>query len=64
MLDETDRPNGEVLTYKMYYFLEDDTVAVKELKENQEGRDHFPMFIKRTKLPRNWKHQPGRDDFM
>lgn len=43
----------------MYYYLEDDTVAVKELKENQEGRDHFPMFMKRTKLPRDWKRQPG-----
>lgn len=43
----------------MYYYLEDDTVAVKELKENQEGRDHFPMFMKRTKLPHDWKRQPG-----
>lgn len=43
----------------MYYYLEDDTVAIKELKENQEGRDHFPMFMKRTKLPRDWTRQPG-----
>lgn len=43
----------------MYYYLEDDTVAVKELKENQEGRDHFPMFMKRTKLPKDWTRQPG-----
>lgn len=59
VLDESDIPNGECITYKMYYYLEDDTVAVKELKENQEGRDHFPMFMKRTKLPRDWKRQPG-----
>ncbi|KAJ6636335.1 EF-hand domain-containing protein 1 [Pseudolycoriella hygida] len=59
VLDETDLPHGECITYKMYYYLEDDTVAVKELKENQEGRDHFPMFMKRTKLARDWKCQPA-----
>ncbi|XP_037039126.1 EF-hand domain-containing protein 1-like [Bradysia coprophila] len=59
VLDESDRPHGECITYKMYYYLEDDTVAIKELKENQEGRDHFPMFMKRTKLPRDWKRQPA-----
>ena len=59
VLDETDRPNGECMTYKIFYFLEDDTVAVKELKENRQGRDHFPMLLKRTQLPKNWKQRPG-----
>lgn len=60
VLDETDRPHGECMTYKVFYFLEDDTVAVKELPENQEGRDHFPMLLKRTKLPMNWKQRPRK----
>lgn len=47
----------------MFYFLEDDTVAVKELKENREGRDYFPMLLKRTKLPINWKEVAGKIDF-
>lgn len=59
MLDETDRPFGELITYKLFYFLEDDTLAIKELKENQEGRDHFSMLLKRTKLPKNWKKKPA-----
>lgn len=59
VLDETDRPGGECMTYKVFYFLEDDTIAVKELKENQEGRDRFPMLVKRMRLPRNWKQRPG-----
>lgn len=58
-MDETDRPSGECMTYKIFYFLEDDTVSVKELKENREGRDYFPMLLKRTKLPKNWKQRPG-----
>lgn len=48
------------MTYKLFYFLEDDTIAVRELKENREGRDHFPMLLKRTKLAKNWKKQPGK----
>lgn len=57
-MDETDLPNGECMTYKLFYYLEDDTVAIKELKENREGRDHFPMLLRKTKLPKNWKRQP------
>lgn len=58
VLDETDRDFGECMTYKIFYFLEDDTVSIKELKENMEGRDRFPMLLRRTKLPKNWKRQP------
>lgn len=57
-MDETDRYFGECTTYKILYFLEDDTVSIKELKENDEGRDRFPMFLRRLKLPKNWKKQP------
>lgn len=59
VLDETDLPCGECMTFKMYYYLEDDTVAIKELKENREGRDHFPMLLRKTKLPKNWQRRPG-----
>lgn len=38
--------------------MEDDTVAIRELKVNQEGRDHFSMLMKRTKVPKNWKQRP------
>ena len=58
VLDETDQPGGELITFKMYYYLEDDTVAVKELAENQQGRDGFSLLLKRTKLPKNWHKKP------
>lgn len=57
-MDDSDDPNGEFMSYKLFYYLEDDTVAVKELKENREGRFHFPMLMKRTKLPKNFKDRP------
>jgi len=58
VLDETDRPGGELISFKLYYYLEDDTVAIKELPENQQGRDNFPLLLKRTKLPKNWQKKP------
>jgi EF-hand domain-containing protein 1 len=59
MLDETDRPGGELISFKLYYYLEDDSVAIKELPENQQGRDGFAMLLKRTKLPKNWQKKPA-----
>ncbi|XP_049532156.1 EF-hand domain-containing protein 1-like [Anopheles darlingi] len=59
VLDERDREGGgEMMTYKLFYYLEDDTVSIKELKENQEGRDYFPMLLRKQKLPKNWKDNP------
>lgn len=57
-MDETDRPGGELITFKLFYYLEDDTVAIKELPENQQGRDGFRMLLKRTKLPKNFRKTP------
>lgn len=58
VLDETDRPGGELITFKLYFYLENDTVAIKELPENTQGRDGFPLLLKRTKLPKNWQKKP------
>lgn len=58
LLDETDRPGGELITFKLYFYLEDDTVAIKELPENQQGRDGFALLLKRTKIPKNWQKSP------
>lgn len=53
VLDETDRPGGDLISFKLLYYLEDDTICIKELPENQQGRDHFPKLLKRTKIPKN-----------
>ncbi|CAG9804955.1 unnamed protein product [Chironomus riparius] len=59
VLDETERAGGELITFKLYYYLEDDTIAIKELPENQQGRDGFALLLKRTKLPKNWRKKPA-----
>lgn len=59
VLDETDRPGGELISFKLYVYLEDDSVAIKELPENQQGRDGFSLLLKRTKLPKNWQKKPA-----
>lgn len=59
VLDETARPgDGDLITFKLFYNVEDDTVTIKELPENQQGRDGFKLLLKRTKLPKNWKKKP------
>lgn len=59
VLDETELAGGELISFKLFYYLEDDTVAIKELPENQQGRDGFPLWLKRTKLPKNWQKRPA-----
>ncbi|KAG5681470.1 hypothetical protein PVAND_010902 [Polypedilum vanderplanki] len=51
--DEAERAGDELIKFKLFYYLEDDTVAIKELG-NHQGCDGFPMLLKRTKLPKNW----------
>lgn len=40
------------------YFLADDTVAVKEMYERNDGRDPFPQLLRKTKLPKIWTDVP------
>ena len=47
-----------MITFKLFYNLEDDTITIKELPENLQGRDGFPLLLKRTKLPKNWRKKP------
>lgn len=63
VLDDTGRPGGEFITFKLYFYLEDDTVAIKELPENQQGRDGFALLLKRTKLPKNSLKTPAAISF-
>lgn len=57
VLNDSENSSENLMTYKLLYYLEDGTIAIKELKENREGRYHFPMMIGRFKLPKNWKKQ-------
>jgi hypothetical protein len=48
------------LKYIIHYYLADDTVEIREVHANNSGRDPFPLFLKRNKLPRKFSiSQPG-----
>ncbi|KAL0036647.1 hypothetical protein WJX79_003886 [Trebouxia sp. C0005] len=45
---------GDRRPYRLHYFLEDDTVEILELHENNDGRDPFPVFLRRGPLPKDF----------
>lgn len=44
---------GEKRPYVMHYFLADDTIEILEIRQHNNGRDKFPAFLKRQKLPKH-----------
>ena len=50
--DDRQTMYGDRRPYVLHYFLEDDTVEILELNENNSGRDPFPVFLRRTLLPK------------
>lgn len=51
-MENQDSFQKDSLSFKLYFFLEDDTITIKELKENQEGRHKFPLYLRRTSVPK------------
>jgi len=45
---------GEQRPYIVHYFLADDTVEVLEVAQPNSGRDLFPIFLQRSKLPKSF----------
>lgn len=52
---------GELNRYKLNYHLSDDTIDVKEIHENNDGKNPFPNLLRRGKLPKtpHMIHCPG-----
>ncbi|XP_072175362.1 EF-hand domain-containing protein 1-like [Diadema setosum] len=44
---------GEQRPFIIQYYLVDDTVEVREVHEPNDGRDPFPLFLKRQRLPKD-----------
>lgn len=44
---------------ELHYYLVDDTLEVREVHESNDGRDPFPVMLKRQKVPRNPRDVPG-----
>lgn len=53
--------DNEINHYKINYYLAGDQVEVKEMHCLNNGKSPFPLFLKKTKLPKNFSmvHCPG-----
>ncbi|XP_067150955.1 EF-hand domain-containing protein 1 [Apteryx mantelli] len=54
MWDDTNSMFGENRPYIIHYYLADDTVEVREIHKPNDGRDPFPVLIKRQRLPKTF----------
>ncbi|NXN35087.1 EFHC1 protein, partial [Rhinoptilus africanus] len=54
MWDDTDNMFGENRPYIIHYYLADNTVEVREVYKKNDGRDPFPILIKRQRLPKTF----------
>lgn len=54
MWDDTKSMFGENRPYIIHYYLADDTVEVREVHKPNDGRDPFPVLIKRQRLPKTF----------
>lgn len=50
--DDTDSLFGDVRLYKLQYYLSDDTLEIVEVLPRNCGRDPFPKFLRRMRLPK------------
>lgn len=59
--DDTDQMFGDPRELVLHYFLADDTIEIKEVIPPNSGRDAVPMFLRRSKLPKDVTalSQPG-----
>ncbi|XP_007430815.1 EF-hand domain-containing protein 1 [Python bivittatus] len=52
--DDTGNMFGENRRFIIHYYLADDTVEVREVHERNDGRDPFPVLIRRQRLPKTF----------
>lgn len=50
--DDRDSEYGEVRKYEVLYILATDNVVVKEVHDSNDGRDPYPLLLRKTKLPK------------
>ncbi len=61
--DDTDNMFGDPREMVLHYFLADDTIEILEIIPPNSGRDATPMFVRRSRLPKDVAalKQPGVD---
>lgn len=51
--DDRAEPMGECRKFSIQYYLADDTMEVREIHTVNDGRDPFPLLIRRSRIPKN-----------
>ncbi|XP_043476443.1 EF-hand domain-containing protein 1-like isoform X1 [Leptopilina heterotoma] len=46
-------------SYQILYFLTDNTISIREIHRPNDGKDPVSVFLKKTRIPKNWKDVPG-----
>ena len=44
---------GEMRPFILHYFLVDDTIEIREVHKANDGRDPFPVLVRRQRLPKD-----------
>jgi len=53
MWDDREAMFGEIRKYLIHYYLVDDSVEIRECHQPNDGRDPFPVLLRRGKLPKS-----------
>ncbi|KAF0686899.1 Aste57867_21331 [Aphanomyces stellatus] len=53
--DDRDKLYGDLMSYSLNFFLEDDTIEIKEVQKPNSGRDPFPLLLSRCRLLKVWE---------
>jgi DUF1126 PH-like domain len=50
--DDSRRPFGDKMPFVIHYFLADHTMEVREVRLRNDGRDPFPLLVRRMPIPK------------
>jgi len=45
--------------YRVMYFLTDDTIAINEIHQRNDGKDPVAALLRRMRVPKDWKNLPS-----
>ncbi|KAJ3072372.1 EF-hand domain-containing protein 1 [Podochytrium sp. JEL0797] len=60
--DDRDSMFGEMREFVMHYYLVDDCVEVREVKKPNNGRDPFPILLRKQRLPKSFSELSDVND--
>ena len=50
--DDSRRPFGDKMPFVIHYYLADHTMEVREVRLRNDGRDPFPLLVRRMPIPK------------